>query len=490
MISTTTLQPATVPETPISDNPGWTGNLQDQDESSIVSTTETDQHPLGVRPAGNALTASENAQNYMGRFGQLPDSFLLLLLEYLDTSALVNLGATCRGLYAYSTFDQLWRDIAVNDMKEDFSWRGSWRASVRHLPTSKLAKVDCRSLYSDALHRPFLCSQISLPPYISGIPKQNEIPRRRDLLPAEFNDSWVDRPFILTEPVKKWQVYKDWDQQSILTKHGNTSFHAEAVDWPLKTYAAYMASTRDESPIYLFDRAFVEKMGLEVGPHGAYTAPEAFHDDLFTLLKEQRPDHRWLIIGPERSGSTFHKDPNATSAWNAVIRGSKYWIMFPSNVLPPGVYMSEDQSEVTSPLSIAEWLMCFHAEARSTPGCLEGICQAGEVLHVPSGWWHLVVNLDPAIAITQNFVPRAHLRSTVKFLRHRADQVSGFKNTVANPYALFMDRLREAHPDLATLVEESKKRKWDDVVHDSRQADEEQSGFSFGFGDDIDEEES
>ncbi|WP_448321870.1 lysine-specific demethylase, partial [Streptomyces sp. CO7] len=120
--------------------------------------------------------------------------------------------------------------------------------------------------------------------------------------------------------MKKWQVYKDWDQQSILTKHGNTSFHAEAVDWPLKTYAAYMASTRDESPIYLVDRAFVEKMGLEVGPHGAYTAPEAFHDDLFTLLKEQRPDHRWLIIGPERSGSTFHKDPNATSAWNAVIR--------------------------------------------------------------------------------------------------------------------------------------------------------------------------
>ena len=71
------------------------------------------------------------------------------------------------------------------------------------------------------------------------------------------------------------------------------------------------------------------------------------------------------------SGSTFHKDPNATSAWNAVITGSKYWIMFPSSSTlppPPGVFVSADQSEVTSPLSIAEWLLGFHAEARRTPG--------------------------------------------------------------------------------------------------------------------------
>lgn len=62
--------------------------------------------------------------------------------------------------------------------------------------------------------------------------------------------------------------------------------------------------------------------------------------------------------------------------------------MFPSSAKappPPGVFVSEDQSEVTSPLSIAEWLLGFHAEARKTKGCLEGICYAGDVLHVPSG---------------------------------------------------------------------------------------------------------
>jgi hypothetical protein len=314
--------------------------------------------------------------------------------------------------------------------------------------------------------------------------------RLADLSPAQFNDSWVDKPFILTHPVKTWKVFELWDEAYLLSKYGDISFVCESVNWPFEKYVKYMNTTQDESPLYLFDRGFVEKMGLQVGSEdatvqNAYEPPAAFREDLFTLLKDQRPDHRWLIIGPQYSGSTFHKDPNATSAWNAVIRGSKYWIMFPNSVLPPGVYMSEDQSEVTSPLSIAEWLLGFHAEARQTIGCVEGICREGEVLHVPSGWWHLVVNLEPAIAITQNFVPRAHVRSAIRFLREKPDQVSGFKDDVKNPYGLFMERLRQSYPDIAASVDErdNRKRKWEEVVADHDDADGEHQRFSFGFGD-------
>ena len=65
--------------------------------------------------------------------------------------------------------------------------------------------------------------------------------------------------------------------------------------------------------------------------------PKYFDEDLFSVLGDEgRPDFRWLIMGPPRSGSTFHKDPNATSAWNAVITGSKKWIMYPPHALPPG----------------------------------------------------------------------------------------------------------------------------------------------------------
>ncbi|KAJ9656554.1 hypothetical protein H2198_004903 [Neophaeococcomyces mojaviensis] len=447
-------------------------------------------HPLGVRPGGNALTSDEDLSLSMGILGRIPDSLLLLLLEWLDQDALVQLACTCRGLFAYATHDQLWRELALSQSDMEIEWRGSWRASLLKV-SSQLPRIDCHYLFSDALYRPFQCTHVSLLPFTSRIPKRNQISRLKNLSVEDFASSWSDRPFILTEPVTKWQVYQNWDETSLLKRFGSVKFRAEAVDWTLSNYVKYMNNNQDESPLYLFDRAFIQKMELEVGKGGAYEPAECFQEDLFVLLGEHRPDHRWLIIGPERSGSTFHKDPNATSAWNAVIRGSKYWIMFPNSVMPPGVYVSDDQSEVTSPLSIAEWLLTFHEEARQTLGCIEGICGAGEVLHVPSGWWHLVVNLEPAIAITQNFVPKSHLSAAVNFLRNKPDQVSGFRSTIQDPYALFMQRLEQAHPDLYALVQEKgeKKRKWEDVVAVGDADGASRGAFSFGFGDDDLEEE-
>jgi len=301
----------------------------------------------------------------------------------------------------------------------------------------------------------------------------------------------------------------------MLEQYGDIKFRAEAVDWSLKTYVDYMNDSQDESPLYLFDRLFVEKMDLKVGRDGQYWSPESFGEDLFAVLEDQRPDSHWLIVGPERSGSTFHKDPNATrsvnrvalmiavtddvsSAWNAVLKGSKYWIMFTSSSSqppPPGVFVSEDQSEVTSPLSIAEWLLGFHAAARATPGCREGICNEGEVLHVPSGWWHLVVNLEPSIAITQNFVPGAHLANVLDFLKNKSDQISGFKKEVRNPYELFVGKMLGLHPELLKRVlnemennQQGRKRKWDQLLKDNVADDTKTGRFGFGFGDAEDEE--
>ena len=114
--------------------------------------------------------------------------------------------------------------------------------------------------------------------------------------------------------MREWPGYEKWSIDELLRKYGEVKFRAEAVDWPLKTYVDYMNNTLDESPLYLFDRSFVEKMDIKVGKEtdGQYWVPECFGEDLFAVLGGRRPDSRWLIVGPERSGSTFHKDPNAT----------------------------------------------------------------------------------------------------------------------------------------------------------------------------------
>jgi hypothetical protein len=171
--------------------------------------------------------------------------------------------------------------------------------------------------------------------------------------------------------------------------------------------------------------------------------------------------------------------------------------MFPSGLdieTPPGVIVSEDQSEITSPLSIAEYLLTFHELARQTPGCKEGICYAGEVLHVPSGWFHLVLNIEDSLALTQNFVPRKKLPDVLGFLRDQRGEVSGFKEDVCDTaYELFVEKLQEEYPDilaegLAELEKKAKGKrgKWEELTKAGVE-EEEAGGFNFGFGGDDDD---
>lgn len=452
-------------------------------------------HPLGIKPLGNQyLSSTVNARRALGQFQALPDEVLSQLVEYFDQQSVRKLGYTCKFLFAFCHSDEFWKTLFLEShekSKRPFQWKGTWRSTLLELSPDQQATIDCSNVFSDVLHRPFACSNISLAG-LAKIPRVNEIRRFPDLTYEEFADKWSDTPFILTECIRAWPVCEQWNIPQLLRTYSDVEFRAEAVDWPFSTYCDYMNNNQDESALYLFDKKFAEKMNLTVGKHegAAYWKPDCFGPDLFEVLESERPAHRWLIIGPARSGSTFHKDPNGTSAWNAIIEGAKYWIMFPPTVDVPGVYVSADQSEVTSPLSIAEWLLEFHEEARKLPECVEGICKAGEILHVPSGWWHLVVNVEDGIALTQNFVPKSHLVDVLEFLKDKSDQVSGFKRDVTDAYGLFVDRLRAQFPELldAALLDlekrhSKKKRKWDEAIAvEETEQDQGSGGFSFGFG--------
>ncbi|KYK58241.1 uncharacterized protein DCS_05254 [Drechmeria coniospora] len=460
-------------------------------------------HPHGVKPLGNCyLSHGPNARASSGTWALLPDEMLAVVLEHLDQMDLMKLGSTCKFFHAFCRWDDLWKPLFLQLPKHQthsLGWKGTWRSTVLALPKDREAEIDCGGVFSDVLHRPFACSNIDLTKTVRNIPTRNQIHRHGNLTYDEYAERWTERPFILTKCIQEWPICSQWTIEKLLRDHGDVDFRAEAVDWTLSRYCNYMGHNKDESPLYLFDRKFVEKMGLKVGREAdaAYWRPDCFGPDLFELLGSERPAHRWLIVGPERSGSTFHKDPNGTSAWNAVIQGSKYWIMFPPTAQVPGVYVSEDSSEVTSPLSIAEWLLTFHQEARLLPDCVEGICHSGEILHVPSGWWHLVVNLESGIAVTQNFVPLSPslnlLSEVLAFLRDKPDQVSGFSKDAEDPYQLFTARLRKEHPAVLEKAldmmdrQNGKKRKWDTVVG-REEKEPGETAFSFGFGGDDDDE--
>jgi len=100
-----------------------------------------------------------------------------------------------------------------------------------------------------------------------------------------------------------------------------------------------------------------------------------------------------LIVGPQRSGSAFHIDPNATHAWNAPIRGRKRWIFYPPGVPPPGVLPSSNGDDVIMPVSVGEWYLSFwdeHVKNRNNKDKskrpIECTVEPGSILFVPHGW--------------------------------------------------------------------------------------------------------
>ncbi|CAI5755818.1 unnamed protein product [Candida verbasci] len=398
------------------------------------------QHPLNVKPSGNSFITTpdqlEQKKQLLGDFFIFQDELIMLILSYLDIKSLLNLSHTSRILYAFIYDEELWKNKYI-ELGIEKPWHGSWRNTVLGISQDASLQIPNNLLCSDLLYRPFQNSQIDYHKIFKNLINEEEmyhkhsingelgdlppgrIDRIQNMTMEEFNSHYHNLPFILT--TGEWP---SWTFEELFTRFPNVQFRQEAVSWDLTKYSQYLKQNKDENPLYLFD-CNSEAMKLL---KKEYSPPSIFTEDYFKVLGICRPFFSWLIMGSQRSGSTFHKDPNSTSAWNAAIQGKKLWIMLPSNITPPGVSTDYEESEVTSPIGIAEWVISgFYNDSTRIPECKIGITFPGETMYVPSGWWHSVINLDDSIALTQNFVPKVKLPNVLNFLKNKPKQISGFK---------------------------------------------------------------
>jgi hypothetical protein len=194
-----------------------------------------------------------------------------------------------------------------------------------------------------------------------GFYKNDDIPRRKasELSVEDFVKEFElpNRPLLISGAISDWPASKKWNPEYLSRTCGQRTFRATsatapvAANFTMQQYFDYAAQTKEEAALYLFDRDFTAVPALA----DDFEVPKYFNPqiakhgtDLYGLLGEkQRPDYRWLIAGPARSGSIFHIDPNQTNAWNVCVRGRKKWIFYPPNQSPPGVVSSADGADVT-----------------------------------------------------------------------------------------------------------------------------------------------
>lgn len=241
------------------------------------------------------------------------------------------------------------------------------------------------------------------------------VERKDDLSLDQFRSQYDGKsPVLLTKLAETWPARTKWTMQQLVHDYGEVPFRIsqrspQKITMKLKDYVSYMEQQHDEDPLYIFDDKFGESTPALLED---YSAPHLFQEDFFDILDyDQRPAFRWLIIGPERSGASWHVDPGLTSAWNTLLCGRKRWALYPPGRVPGGVtvHVSDEDGDVDieTPTSLQWWLDIYpHLAEHEKP--LECTQLSGETIFVPTGWWHCVLNLEMTVAVTQNFVNQSN----------------------------------------------------------------------------------
>lgn len=237
-------------------------------------------------------------------------------------------------------------------------------------------------------------------------------------------------PAKIVGATKKWPAMptennKGWAFENLVERFGNVMWrfsdvHGEMLT--LQTYNKYISTVEgqtDDSPLAIYDAEF----GDEDSPTSAlldeYEVPTCFSPDLFDLAipsgvdngdddddddGDARPPYRWILIGPERSGTGLHVDPLWTNAWVTVLQGLKRWLLFPPCTPQEEIGMIEGEPQISSSI----WFRDYYDKVMSPDWPkewrpVEVLQHPGETVFVPNGWPHLVLNLKLTTAVTHNY---------------------------------------------------------------------------------------
>ncbi|KAJ1386189.1 JmjC domain [Sesbania bispinosa] len=246
-------------------------------------------------------------------------------------------------MYILCNEEPLWASLCLKGASGLLQYKGSWKKTALHYENLPDKYKEChqRPLYFDGnssdttgpLSLFYFMGKLRLRLYRSHTTldafcaDDGNVERIKDISLKDFyNEYDAKKPVMLTGLADTWPAKHKWTPDQLLLNYGDVAFKisqrsARKISMKLKDYVSYMKVQHDEDPLYIFD----EKFG-EVAPSllKDYCVPHLFQEDFFDILDtDKRPSYRWLIIGPQRSGASWHVDPALTSAWNTLLSGRK-----------------------------------------------------------------------------------------------------------------------------------------------------------------------
>ncbi|KAJ7556404.1 hypothetical protein O6H91_05G081700 [Diphasiastrum complanatum] len=310
-----------------------------------------------------------------------------------------------------------------------------------------------------------------------GVPREDG----RSLQYMEFwkKYMWSNKPVVLTGLMDDWRACKEWVTEagtpdlSFLSQNFGSSIvqvadcgERDATDqkrqeMTVLQYLQYwesrieseslVAKTTAEHPLlYLKDWHFVE----EYPKYGAYTTPSFFSDDCLNEYLDYNPlhidyeakpgkecsDYRFVYMGPKGRASRetnwklfwsytdmfprIHsvRDVLRSYSWSANVCGRKCWHLLP----PEQTQFLYDRFNRSTVYDIYADVSQKQFPRFAQTSWIECIQEKGEILFVPSGWYHQVTNTVDTLSINHNWLNACNLHWTWRLL------TDDYKETVAS----------------------------------------------------------
>ncbi|XP_042023312.1 F-box protein At1g78280-like isoform X1 [Salvia splendens] len=351
----------------------------------------------------------------LGDLRVIPDEILCIILTRLAPHDVGRLSCVSSVMYILCNEEPLWMSLCLCIANHEIEYKGSWKKTALDQLNllHKYNEAPRRTLQFDGFSSLFLYRRLyRCHTLLNGFSfDDGNVERKENMSFEEFHmDYDCLKPVMISGLADNWPARKSWTSEELLLKYPETKFRisqrsSKKVSMKFKDYVSYTQVQHDEDPLYIFSDEFGE-----VAPDllKEYSVPHIFKEDYFDVLDiDQRPSYRWLIIGPERSGASWHVDPGLTSAWNTLLCGRKRWALYPPGRVPLGVTMHVNENDgdvdIEGPSSL-QWWLDFYPLLADADKPIECTQLPGETIYVPSGWWHCVLNLETTIAVTQNFV--------------------------------------------------------------------------------------
>lgn len=157
----------------------------------------------------------------------------------------------------------------------------------------------------------------------------------------------------------------------------------------------------------------------------AYETPVYFKSDWLNEFWDKRSDvsddYRFVYMGPKGSWTPFHADVFRSYSWSANICGCKKWLIY-----PPGQekYLNDRLGNLAYDITSDDMSdRCQFPEFDSAVKPLTVVQREGEVIFVPSGWHHQVINLEDTISINHNWTNACGIFKMWEHLRNELVKV-------------------------------------------------------------------